>query len=519
MKKIPVIDRDQLRMTSFDMMVDESSVVRVLDVFLDWSMDQKLAFKVSKQRTGRPAFPLRTLLGIYIYGYLHRIRSSRDLEKACRNNIEMMWLIRGQKPCYKTIADFRKNNRKGFRNLFKAYRDFCIRLNLYGKKVLAIDGSKFRAQNSMKNNYTEKKIDRHLDYIETKQEAYLADLDEEDRVLAKKKPEAFERLKQLADRKLKYQELKRQLKNTDETQLSTVDPDARSLPLHMRIVEVGYNLQSAVDDKHNLIVEYEVTNKNDSNALAPMAVKSKEALGLNEDKGMTVLADKGYHKAQQLKDCHDQNIKTVVAIPRKPKQTDRSKPEFLRKENFKYSKRTDSYRCPNGKILQKQGRYRRSNHTSFDRYTIKNSICKTCPYYDGCISPSNRKSSQGRYIDRYLNDDAVLKNKRTVARNKLLYKRRQAIVEHPFGTIKRGWGYTYTLMKTMPKVETEFSIILLCYNLKRTLSILGYEGLKEALNGLKLKFLDVRRVMAAVSINVFWSQPVTPQRITQLCLS
>ena len=401
-----------------------------------------------------------------------------------------MWLVKGHKPCYKTIANFRKDNRKAFRKLFNLYRSFCINLELYGKEVIAIDGSKFRAQNSMKNNFNEKKINRQLEYIDKKEQEYLDGLDQEDKEI---ESTSHERLIQLAERRKKYESLKEQLEQREDTQISTVDPDARALPLHMRIVEVGYNLQSAVDDKHNLIVDYEVTNKNDSRALSGMAIKSKDALGLGNEETLTVLADKGYHSGIQMQACHDHNIDTIVAIPRKPKQTDRSKPEYLHKDKFTYDKKQDTYTCPTGLTLTKQGRYTRENNTKFDRYTIKNSICKCCEHYELCISPGNRRSSHGRHIDRYLTDKAVQRNKIHVAKNKALYKRRQAIVEHPFGTIKRAWGFTHTLMRTQPKVETEFSLIMLCYNLRRTMSILGIDGLKIALKRALCPILTMKR--------------------------
>ena len=187
MKQLESTDRNQIQMTSLDMMVDEDSLARFIDVFLDWALKFELGFKSKKQRTGRPSFPLRTLLSIYLYGYLNKIRSSRDLEKACKVNIELIWLIKGHKPCYKTIANFRKDNQKAFVQLFKIYRDFCIEYGLYGKETIAVDGSKFRAQNSMKNNFNQKKLDRHIEYIESKEKEYLEALDLADRPENKKK--------------------------------------------------------------------------------------------------------------------------------------------------------------------------------------------------------------------------------------------------------------------------------------------------------------------------------------------
>jgi transposase len=354
-------------MISLDMMVDQNSTVRLIDLFLDYALSNKLGFQKEKQKTGRPSFPVRTLLGIYIYGYLHRIRSSRKLANACKINVELMWLINNHQPCYKTIANFRKNNSTAFGNLFKLYRHFCKKLDLYGKETIAIDGSKFRAQNSMKNNYNLKKIDRHLDYIETKEKEYLDQLDQADKQAATDHPESHQRLSDLASRKINYQALKQQLIDSDQTQISTSDPDARALPLHMRIVQVAYNLQSAVDDKHNLIVDYDVTNKNDHRALSEMAIRSKNALDLRPEQQINVLADKGYHTADELGKCQKENIKTVVAIKRKPKRTDKSKPEHLHKDKFKYNPTTDSYICPNGQKLTKQARYTRKNTSAFDK--------------------------------------------------------------------------------------------------------------------------------------------------------
>lgn len=491
----PHSDRDQIFMTSLNMLVEQDSMVRVIDVFLEYVDTLDLPFISHSSHTGRPAFSNQLMIGIYIYGYLNRVRSSRQLEKACKTNVELFWLNKNLKPCYKTIANFRKDNGLGFRKLFVAFRDFCKQLNLYGKSVIAIDGSKFRGQNSMKNNYNIRKINKHLDHIESKHKEYLDSLQTND--------VDEERISKLNERRAKYQNLKDELAKTEDTQISTSDPDTRALPLRMKIVQVGYNLQSVVDDKNNLIVDYEVTNKSDHRALAPMALKAKQALGLDPDDSLSVLADKGYHTGEQMQQCHDNNIETIIAIPRRAKHTDTSKPAHLRKDNFTYEASKDVYTCPEGKQLTKQARYqkkdKKGNHsTLLDRYTIKFSNCENCQFLEQCVSKANRKRNRGRYIDRYLTDGAVVKNKKTVQTNKELYKRRQAIVEHPFGTIKRQWGFAYTLMKTIPKVQTEFSIIMLCYNLRRTTSILGANTLKLALKELNRCLFCFKSLMTPV---------------------
>jgi len=226
MKKLEQINRHQMTFSTLDSLVDADSVVRVVDVFVDFAEGDNLGFKTDYQVTGRPSYPVRTFIGLYIYGYLNKIRSSRDLEKACKTNVELWWLLRGQKPCYKTIANFRKDNKKGFRNLFVKFRSFCKQMDLYGREIIALDGSKFRAQNSMKNNYNAKKIDRQIEYINEKEEEYIKGLDEHDKLEALKDPSTHERLSQLAERKLTYQQLKEKLLESKETQISTTDPDA-----------------------------------------------------------------------------------------------------------------------------------------------------------------------------------------------------------------------------------------------------------------------------------------------------
>lgn len=472
-------------MLSLSEHIPDDSPVRVIDAFIDSADLEQLGFhSKGHSKEGRPAYPIAILAKLYIYGYLNGLRSSRKLEQACKVNIELWWLLSNQKPHYKTIANFRKDNPDGFSNLFVYFRKFCLGNNLYGKSVIAIDGSKFRGQNSMKNNYNQRKITKQLEYLDQQYQDYAKALDNND------KHDSDGKIKQHLDkRKNKYENLSQQLEQTDETQISTTDPDARALPLHMRIVQVGYNLQSTVDNKHNLIVDYQVTNKNDHRALATMAIRAKQALELNNQNSITVLADKGYHTGEQLQQCHDNNINTLVAVPRTVRRTDTSKPDHLRKENFKYNPKSNTYTCPQGHTLEHQSRYTRKRKglvtgAQFDRYKIDIDTCKQCPHFSQCVSKGNKSRKQGRYIDRYLTDKAVESNKKNVKENRSLYKARQAIVEHPFGTIKRQWGYSYTLMKSLPKVQTEFSIITLCYNLRRAMSILGTTELKKALKSL-----------------------------------
>lgn len=476
------VDRHQMQFLSLEELVEVDSVVRVIDLFCSCIDYDKLGFIVKgKSHEGKPAFEASTLTAIYVYGYLNKIRSCRNLEKACKINSELWWLTGRQTPGYKTIANFRKDNAGAFKNLFNTFSKFCLELDLYGKTTIAIDGSKFRAQNSKKNNYNIKKINHHLDYIAKQKEDYLDVLDQNDH--------NDDKLDNLEIRKHKYEDLKDKLELSGETQISTTDPDARALPLHMSIVEVAYNLQSAVDDKHNLIVDFDITNKTDFNALAPMSDKARKMMEIPGNETLTTLADKGYYSAKQIAQCHSNNIDTLVSPKSKGSK---SKDPRVSKNKFKFNKQTDSYTCPQGFKLGRQGKiYNRKDGIPFKRYVAHWSDCKHCPWVKFCVSQGCKKASRGRMLNRSIYEDHMDINDQQVAARKNEYKRRQAIVEHPFGTIKRQWGYTHTLMKGLEKVKGEFSIIMLCYNIRRVLTIMGTQGLKKALNKLIIGYFHM----------------------------
>jgi len=487
------VDRGQIQFFSLDEIVESESDVRVIDLFCKCINYEDLGFIVKgKSKEGQPAFEASVLTSIYIYGYLHKIRSCRTLEKACQVNSELWWLTGMQKPGYKTISNFRKDNSKALKNLFRCFTKFCLELELYGKTTVAIDGSKFRAQNSKKNNYNLKKINQHLDYISKQKEDYLSVLEESE----SKETEA--KLETIEARRVKYENLKSKLEESGETQISTTDSESRALPLHMRIVEVSYNLQSAVDDKHNLIVDFEVTNKNDFKALFPLAIKAKKGLGLKEEESLTILADKGYYSGQQIAKCHEHNIDTLVSPKSKGSK---SKDPRVSKAKFRYDKNQDCYKCPKDVVLHRQGKlYSREDGIPFKRYVGHWNDCKSCPWVDICVPPGSQKAKRGRMLNRNIYEDYMDKNDEEVSLRKNEYKRRQAIVEHPFGTIKRQWGFNHTLLKGLEKVNGEFALICLCYNLKRVMSILGIKGLKEALNLSLIRFLNIGAVIKSLGI-------------------
>ena len=503
------INRDQLEFNSLESLVDSDSEVRVIDLFLDIVDYDDLGFtNKGSSHEGRPAFAADVLLGIYMYGYLNQIRSSRKLERACRRNVELWWLTGKQMPGYKTLSDFRKDNKKALNNLFAFFRDFCKDIELLGGKTVAIDGSKFRAQNSKKNNFNPNKILRQLAYIEKKRMDYLEQLS-----LADQQEERLEiesRLQELNDRQSGYENLDRELKESGDTQISTTDSDSRALPLHMNIVEVGYNVQTTVDDKHNLILDYEVTNEKDDYALFEMSGRALDLTHELDTGPLTVLADKGYHTGEELHHCEQiEELETLVS----PKAYSPKNKSSYGKEKFTYEAEKDVYRCPAGEELSTNGKWhthagKNRKARTVKRYRLKYSECSTCPHYESCVPPGARANKQGKTILRSKYADAVAANKQRVSERKEEYRRRQAIVEAyqrgpftplmRFGTIKRQWGYSYTLLRGKEKVQGEFGLIYLCYNFKRLFQILGLKGLKDALEARIFNFMGKMNTTVAL---------------------
>jgi hypothetical protein len=287
-----------------------------------------------------------------------------------------------------------------------------------------------------------------------------------------KREKINEGLEKLKQRKLKYDTLQDQLKQTEQKQISTTDAESRALIINKNIVEVAYNNQCVVDDKHSLIIHSQATNVNDAQALSQ---HTQAAMQNIEATQITVLADKGYHNGKQINDCHTKNIETIVAVKEQPsvKHLD----EIFLIENFTYNKDTNSYTCPAGATLTTKGSWhfkkRETGETSyrFQKFTTK--ACATCPLKTKCTKRTNRELERSEY------QNAVDKNNVLQKQEMEKYKRRQAIVEHPFGTIKRNWGYTFTLLKGLKKVDAELNLIMLCYNIKRTFTILGFENLTQ----------------------------------------
>jgi len=469
MQHIQGISRNQLRISSLEDAISIDNQVRFIDAFVNTISISKLGFSLQTlKKEGRPSYQTQVFLKIYLYGYLNGIRSSRKLEKECFRNLEMQWLLEGICPNYHSISDFRKNNPVALKNLFKLFVCFLKDIDLIGSETIAIDGTKSRAHNSKKANFNQKKIDKHLEYIENKTQEYLTALQEND---AKESPAKIkniqEKIERLKGNKLRYELLEEKLKASGEPQISTTDSDARALLVQGQVVEISFNIQAAVDAKHNLVVATHTINRNDRNALSAIALEAKENLGIAT---YTALVDKGYHNGREIEACKQANITTIVAHQEQGKSNENGTTKDYLVAHFQYDATTDTYTCPQGETLHTTGNWHKKS-SSKDGYNFKKyrtPKCKECAVKHLCTS-----RSAGREIDRSQYADAVEENNKRYQENPQLYRKRQEINEHIFGTIKRQWGYNHTNLTGLEKVNGEHSLIMLVYNIKRSINILG----------------------------------------------
>lgn len=452
--------------------ISEDNVVRFIDAFVDGLEMEELGFdRSAPKETGRPPYDPRDILKLYIYGYLNRLRTGRTLERECQRNLELMWLMRKLRPDFKTIADFRKDNRKAFRGVFRQFVLVCKEMGLMGGELVAVDGSKFKAVNSGQKNFSQKKLEQRLKEIDKKVERYLEEMDRADKqenqnpVTAEELKEKIDKLK---ERKGRYEELLKELKASGKKQVSLTDPDSRAMALTPK-GEVSYNVQTAVDSKHHLIVEQDVTNEGlDNHQLLLMAQRSQEMLGQTD---LHVVADMGYYNHEELKQCEEAGITPYVSRPIVSKNTARG---LFGKEKFVYEADGDCYRCPAGERLTFRFESKERKQKKFRYYWT--TACLGCPIKAQCTT--NKKF---RRLKRWEHEAVVERIEKRVGANPSIMKLRQQIVEHPFGTIKFWNDQRHFLMRGLEKVKGEFSLSTLAYDIKRAINVLGVKALVAAL--------------------------------------
>lgn len=504
-------DRFQFEMVSLEDRISKDNVVRFIDALVEQIDLDKLGFVVKTIKAeGRPAYDSKMFLKIYLYGYLNKLRSGRSLERECNRNLELQWLTGNLQPNYHSITDFRKLNPKALKALFKLYVLFLKDMELVGGEdvTIATDGTKIRGKNSKKNNYSQKKIDRNVSYNEKKTNEYLRQLEENDR---EDKPivvkDIAQKLEHLKNNKIKYENIQERLDNSEDKQVSTTDEDCRLLKGQGLDYQVGYNVQTSVDSKYKLVVATQTINETDINALSAISLEAKENLEVDK---LTNIADKGYHNAEQIHTCNKEGITTIVAQRAIANSKENgTTPEYLI-DKFIYNEDADSYTCPAGKILTTDGEWHDINKEGkkyrIQKYRTKE--CKTCPVKHLCTAGKKRVIERKEYAK------VVEDNDKRYQDNQALYKTRQEINEHIFGTMKRGWGYNHTNLKGLKKVNGEMALIMTVYNVRRCITILGIESMIEKLskwipdyskigiNGLKQAFLRAFRGIQIYQLQV-----------------
>jgi transposase len=453
--------------------VVEDNPVRVIDVFIDELDLAALGFEgMLPATTGRPAYHPATLLKIYLYGYLNRIQSSRRLERETGRNIELMWLTGRLMPDFKTIADFRKDNGAAIRAVCRQFMVLCRRLNLFTEAVVAVDGSKFKAVNNRDKNFTPNKIQRRMEQIEASIGRYMAAMDAADRqegeVAQAKSARLKDKIASLKQQMQQFRELQQAVQAAPGRQISLTDPDARSMATSGKGTGiVGYNVQTAVDAKHHLIVAHEVTNHgHDRDQLSNMGRLAQAATNREM---LTIIADRGYFKGEEILACEETGITPLVPKP----LTSGAKAEGrFGKQDFIYSAAEDEYRCPAGQRLT--WRFNNVEHGLTLRH-YWTSACANCSLKRQCTTGKERR------IKRWEHEAVIDAMQQRLDQAPDTMRIRRQTVEHPFGTLKAWMGATHFLTKTLNRVSTEISLHVLAYNLKRVIAILGVEPLVAAI--------------------------------------
>ena len=453
--------------------VSEENPVRVIDVFVDELDLSALGFAgVVPAATGRPAYHPSLLLKIYVYGYINQVASSRRLEREAQRNVEMMWLTARLSPDFKTIADFRKDNGPAIRATCRQFIALCRRLELFTHAVAAIDGSKFKAVNTRDKNFTKAKLKKRMDQVEASIARYMAALETADRqegeLAQTKSVRLREKIAALRALMQRFKALEPVVQAAPDQQVSLTDPDARSMATSGRgSGVVGYNVQSAVDAKHHLIVAHEVTNVgHDRGQLANMAGQAKAAMGTE---ALDVLADRGYFKGEEVLACEPLGVTPYV--PKPLTSGSKAKGRFG-KQDFVYLAKDDVYRCPAGERLTHRFTSVEDGMTLHTYWTTK---CADCPLKSQCTSGKERR------VKRWEHEGVIEAMQDRLDRKPDAMRIRRATVEHTFGTLKAWMGATHFRTRTLEKVKTEMSLHVLAYNLKRVIAILGVQPLMEAM--------------------------------------
>ena len=452
---------------SVDEYIPSDAPVRAYDVIVDSLDFDALGIQIERSKVGSPQYDPRAMLKLLIYGYSYGVRSSRKLERETHYNFSFIWLTGGLKPDHKTISEFRRKNKSALKKVLKQCARLCIKLDLIEGNTLFVDGSKIRSNASIKNSWTKERCDRHLKRIDKRIREILSECETADRK-ENDSPSLVKMKEELKDKETlrsRVQDILSEIETEDKKSTNTTDPDCTKI--HGRQgSHAGYNMQSAVDKKHGLIVNSDVVNENtDYRQFAEQIEQANETLG---KKCQTACGDAGYASIDELEKIDEQDIKVVV--PSQKQATRVKKDDPFDKSNFKYDSAGDCYICPQGHVLK----YSYTNNIKRAKVYRGGCACKQCCYFGECT-----KQPRGRGISRLLKAELLekLEAQYEEPESQETYALRKQKVELPFGHIKYNLGVAGFLLRGLDGVKAEASLLASCFNIARMISLIGVSGL------------------------------------------
>jgi len=452
---------------SIDEYIPHDAPVRAYDVFVDALDFEQLGIHIEPDKVGCPQYDPTVMLKLLVYGYSYGVRSSRKLERETHYNLSFIWLSGGLKPDFKTIAEFRRNNKAALANVLKQCARLCMKLGLIEGNTLFVDGSKIRANASIHSSWNEDRCSKRLEKIDTRIAQILSECEQADQSESDE-ASLVKMKKELADNerlRAKVLGILNTLTTEDKKSINITDPDCTKI--HGRQgSHAGYNAQTVVDGKHGLIANSDVVNEN--NDLHQFSGQIEQVVATLEKKPQAACADSGFSDIDELEKVDEQGIKVVVPSTR---QASDKTPGPFDKSNFKYDHASDSYMCPTGKILK----YRRTNSgKEHKEYWADGGICKKCPNFGLCT-----KCRRGRKVTRMLKEELRQKLERQYEQpdSQEIYTLRKQKVELPFGHIKHNLSVGGFLLRGLTGVKAEMSILASCFNVARMISIIGVSEL------------------------------------------
>lgn len=457
--------------SSIEEYISPSDPVRAYDAFVDQLDLVKLGIHTDPDRVGPPEFNPGAMVKLLIYGYSYGVRSSRKLERANYHNLSFIWLTGGLKPDHKTIARFRRDNRGALVNILKTCAHVCLKLGLIEGNTLFVDGTKLRANASMKNTWTEKRCLDSLKEIDRRVEVILNECEQAD--TEERAQSSFVKMQEeLQDQgrlKAHIHGILKELKDANKTAINTTDPESARFRSGPKI-DIGYNCQTVVDDKNGLIVSADVVAESgDSNQFSPQVEEAQKVLG---KPCQTACADAGYASTEDLKKCLDQGTDVIVPSVRQVKDPSTR----IRKEHFSYDAKSDCYRCPQGHTLRYVGDHKKNKSRIY--WISDPSLCQCCSQFGSCT-----KSNQGRRVERMFLEEVRehLEQRYLQVDAQAVYRRRKLRVEHPFGHMKYNLGLRTFLLRGLAGVRSEAAIAATCFNLARIMTLMGPKAFAERL--------------------------------------